>query len=991
MAGVYDPGLERIRSKRRLAEAIAGNAVSPALQAGPQSLQYVGPAGSGQVVPYSPVSALSKIAEALLAKKQMEKADLEEKQYNEQRKAQYGEWLKGMPQNGTPEAELAWALGGFNLPGGENVAPIMLSQLEKRQERAASAKEKEADRALKVSEQRQQAEQFAAKLAQEKSDAEARIAILNKQAENTALTAAERAQIEREKLSAEQAWRLADRQQRGDISQAEIGSRERVAGAQIAAKGQEFAATLEQRRAEAQAQADHWAQQLQRADMDAQQRASAEANRIAWERERQRLESESAGARQQAQIGSSERIAGAQLAQQGAIASGQLGLRERQLQAQIEQNQAQLQNAGLDRASRERLNAENLAAQRELETIRQAGAGARQQAQIASTEGIAGARLAQEGAQASAANSLRERQLQAQIEQNSAQLQNASLDRASRERLAQNTAELQRELEGIRQQGAGTRQQAQIASTEGIEGARLTQQSAIAEGQLDLHTQQLQAQIANNQAQLQNAALDRGSRETLAAQTVALQRELEGIRQQGAGARQQAQIQSTEGIEGARLGQQGAIAAGQLGQRERELQAQIAQNQAQMQNHALDRSSRERLSQDTNALQLELEGIRQSGAGTRQAAQIASTEGIAGAQMAQHGAIAGGQLDQRRAELQSQADRAQWELDFRRQEGSLTREHQARLQAQQQAANSELEQMRQAGAGTRQQAQIGAEDARAQAAREQQLQTEEVRLRQQAGQAGAQPPSGMSLLELAQQAGAAQGRAKAAETQRLSDEKRREFDVRMAETQAAGRRQEMTAAETSRHNQAIEAIQRRNSAINEAKAKVLPGGGKAQTPENAGKIASIRQGIKDIDDARAMVLKPGPNGVTFNRALATAAAAPFGGIGGDARKLKSAIYNASDIILRLRTGAAANASEVQKMADTFTPSPLDTSDSAAYKLDRLQAMFNDALALTGNSPDVIGPAKPVRPPPPMPPGAGPAPVAKPKASGLPPGWSVKVK
>lgn len=119
------------------------------------------------------------------------------------------------------------------------------------------------------------------------------------------------------------------------------------------------------------------------------------------------------------------------------------------------------------------------------------------------------------------------------------------------------------------------------------------------------------------------------------------------------------------------------------------------------------------------------------------------------------------------------------------------------------------------------------------------------------------------------------------------------------------------------------------------------------TPENAGKFASMKSARKDIDQVRGIVFDAKGN---LNYGALTAANVPFtGGVGTTGRSLKSAIYNISDVILRMRTGAAANESEVRKLAETFSPSPLDTKESAKFKLDRMQELFDEAISIAEQS------------------------------------------
>lgn len=124
---------------------------------------------------------------------------------------------------------------------------------------------------------------------------------------------------------------------------------------------------------------------------------------------------------------------------------------------------------------------------------------------------------------------------------------------------------------------------------------------------------------------------------------------------------------------------------------------------------------------------------------------------------------------------------------------------------------------------------------------------------------------------------------------------------------------------------------------------------KPLSAETAGKLALVNAAKRDIQAARSLVFDK--NGEMNDWLLARASAPMTAGIGGEARMLRSSIENAVASKLRLETGAAANASEVKNIADRFMPTIVDTKESAADKLDRLEQFMTEAgdLMTTGQS------------------------------------------
>lgn len=65
-----------------------------------------------------------------------------------------------------------------------------------------------------------------------------------------------------------------------------------------------------------------------------------------------------------------------------------------------------------------------------------------------------------------------------------------------------------------------------------------------------------------------------------------------------------------------------------------------------------------------------------------------------------------------------------------------------------------------------------------------------------------------------------------------------------------------------------------------------------------------------------------------------------------ARQLKAELYNVADSYLRLRTGATANPTEIQKLANSLEPGLLDTSETVATKLAIYKQVFDAVLNLS---------------------------------------------
>jgi hypothetical protein len=91
---------------------------------------------------------------------------------------------------------------------------------------------------------------------------------------------------------------------------------------------------------------------------------------------------------------------------------------------------------------------------------------------------------------------------------------------------------------------------------------------------------------------------------------------------------------------------------------------------------------------------------------------------------------------------------------------------------------------------------------------------------------------------------------------------------------------------------------------------------------------------------RNMVVNPDGS---VNRGVLATGAVPFGGLPfTSGRDLNSKILSTADTILRIRTGAAAPESEVERFAQAYRPSPLDSEATIKEKMDRLERDLRNA-------------------------------------------------
>ena len=113
--------------------------------------------------------------------------------------------------------------------------------------------------------------------------------------------------------------------------------------------------------------------------------------------------------------------------------------------------------------------------------------------------------------------------------------------------------------------------------------------------------------------------------------------------------------------------------------------------------------------------------------------------------------------------------------------------------------------------------------------------------------------------------------------------------------------------------------------------------------ETAGKVSMADQAIVDIRETRRLLFDKDGN---LNRKIVAAMNVPFtAGMPGntDARMAYSKLYNAVEAKLRIETGAAATTREVESIVRRFIPSMLDSKETAADKLNRLEIFMSSTL------------------------------------------------
>lgn len=122
-------------------------------------------------------------------------------------------------------------------------------------------------------------------------------------------------------------------------------------------------------------------------------------------------------------------------------------------------------------------------------------------------------------------------------------------------------------------------------------------------------------------------------------------------------------------------------------------------------------------------------------------------------------------------------------------------------------------------------------------------------------------------------------------------------------------------------------------------------GTEPMTTVNAAAVAGIEQAKKDINDVKSALFVQKPDGLKLKRAATASGGLPFT----DARTARQAIKRAVEVLLRLRTGAAAPENEVEAYTDMYAPSFFDTDDGAAKKISRLDEFYKEVERLTANA------------------------------------------
>ena len=119
-------------------------------------------------------------------------------------------------------------------------------------------------------------------------------------------------------------------------------------------------------------------------------------------------------------------------------------------------------------------------------------------------------------------------------------------------------------------------------------------------------------------------------------------------------------------------------------------------------------------------------------------------------------------------------------------------------------------------------------------------------------------------------------------------------------------------------------------------------------------LASFDQAGKDIAAAEELLFPDGE----FDRSVAAAAAVAAPGTEG--RTVAQALRRSIEVLLRLRTGAAAPKEEVDNYMSYYMPSPLDNPTQAGFKRDALKEFFQKTRGYFGQGRTGIGtPEEPV--------------------------------
>ena len=119
--------------------------------------------------------------------------------------------------------------------------------------------------------------------------------------------------------------------------------------------------------------------------------------------------------------------------------------------------------------------------------------------------------------------------------------------------------------------------------------------------------------------------------------------------------------------------------------------------------------------------------------------------------------------------------------------------------------------------------------------------------------------------------------------------------------------------------------------------------------EDAQVIVNARTALDDLNVAKSKLFtNVGPGGELTQDSEVDLSAATSGALGiprTEGRTGRQAIRRSVEILLRMRTGAAAPAAEVDTYAELYAPSPWDTDEGARMKMARLESLFRETLDL----------------------------------------------
>ena len=110
------------------------------------------------------------------------------------------------------------------------------------------------------------------------------------------------------------------------------------------------------------------------------------------------------------------------------------------------------------------------------------------------------------------------------------------------------------------------------------------------------------------------------------------------------------------------------------------------------------------------------------------------------------------------------------------------------------------------------------------------------------------------------------------------------------------------------------------------------------TPEQAGRLTAATTAEQNAADVKAAIEKT--SGLDRKILLSTMATA-FPGTKG--RELRFKMMDASDAVVRLRTGATANETELKQILEQFMPSPLDSDEGVQDKMNRFERFIGGAI------------------------------------------------